>query len=106
MARLIYNYVYKQSYGQTYMSCHTTKPTKWPVYPSESSLYAQWVANDPSFCHADTEDWSDWAHIKYAENSFFASTQYYRIPKRNLIQNRLIIIMSIKFIHDDGKSNK
>ena len=31
-----------------------------PVW-SESSLRAQWVAKDPSFLHADSEDWSDWA---------------------------------------------
>ena len=28
---------------------------------SESSLCAQWVTKDPSFLHADSEDWSDWA---------------------------------------------
>ena len=35
-----------------------TKPTKWHVRPvwSESSLHAQWVAKDPSFLHADSED--------------------------------------------------
>ena len=46
-----------------------TKPTKWHVCPaktqinlgirpvwSESSLCAQWVAKDPSFLHADSED--------------------------------------------------
>ena len=51
-----------------------TKPTKWHVRPaktqislgirqvwSESSPCAQWVAMDPSFLHADSEDWSDWA---------------------------------------------
>ena len=27
---------------------------------SEPSLCAQWVAKDPSFLHADIEDWSDW----------------------------------------------
>ena len=31
-----------------------------PVW-SESSLCAQWVAKDPMFLHADSEDWSDWA---------------------------------------------
>ena len=31
-----------------------------PVW-SESTLYAQWVAKDPRFIHADSEDWSDWA---------------------------------------------
>ena len=46
-----------------------TKPTKWHVRPaktlislgirpvwSESSLTAQWIANDPSLPHADSED--------------------------------------------------
>ena len=46
-----------------------TKPTKWSVCPvktqislgihpvwSESSLRVQWVAKDPSFLHADSED--------------------------------------------------
>ena len=46
-----------------------TKPTKWHVSPaktqtslgirpvwSEPSLCAQWVAKDPSFLHADSED--------------------------------------------------
>ena len=46
-----------------------TKPTKWHVLPaktpislgirpawSESSLCAQWVAKDPTFLHADSED--------------------------------------------------
>ena len=47
-----------------------TKPTKWlcaqrrlsihPVW-SKSSLCVQWVDKDPSFLHADNEDWSDWA---------------------------------------------
>ena len=27
---------------------------------SESSLWAQWVTKDPSFLHANSEDWSDW----------------------------------------------
>ena len=56
------------------MSRLMTKPTKWPVHPvktqislgihpvwSESSLCTQWVAKDPRFLHADSEDWSDWA---------------------------------------------
>ena len=30
-----------------------------PVW-SESSLCVQWVAKNPSFLHADSEDWSDW----------------------------------------------
>ena len=51
------------------MSRNTTKPIKWPVCPvkiqislgicpiwSESSLCAQWVAKDPRFLHADSED--------------------------------------------------
>ena len=51
------------------MSRLLTKPSKWHVRPaktqlslgirpvwSESSLCAQWVAKDPSFLHADSED--------------------------------------------------
>ena len=48
------------------MSRLVTRPTKWHVCPaktqislgiwSESSLCAQWVAKDPSFLHADSED--------------------------------------------------
>ena len=53
---------------KTYLSHLMTKLTKWlctqwrqislgirPVW-SESSLWAQWVAKDPSFLHADSED--------------------------------------------------
>ena len=49
-----------------------TKPTKWHVRPaktrislgihpvwSESLLWAQWVAKDPSYLYADSKDWSD-----------------------------------------------
>ena len=58
------------------MSQCMTKPTKWPEGPaktqislgihihpvwSKSSLCTQWVAKDPSFIHADSKDWSDWA---------------------------------------------
>ena len=52
-----------------YLSHLMTKPTKWHVRPakteislgirpvwSESSLCAQWVAKDPRFLHADSED--------------------------------------------------
>ena len=62
------------------MSYSMTKPTKWQVHPvktqislgirpvwSESSLCAQWVAEDPRFLHVDSADWSDlslrWAHV-------------------------------------------
>ena len=53
------------------MSRLTTKPTKWlcaqrrlrsawaSAQSDQSSLCAQWVAKDPSFLHADSEDWSD-----------------------------------------------
>ena len=47
------------------MSRLMTKQTYWyvrPVWP-ESSLCAQLVAKNPSFLHADSEDWSDWADL-------------------------------------------
>ena len=62
------------SFGKSH---RMTKPTKWHVRPaktqislgvrpvwSESLLCAQWVAKDPSFLNADSEDWSDWAKAK------------------------------------------
>ena len=66
---------FSQKSYNLYMSHLMTKPTKWlgpakteislcihPVW-SEASLCAQLVATckDPSFLHADSEDWSDWA---------------------------------------------
>ena len=52
-----------------YLSCLVTKPAYWHVRPAKtqislgirpvwlkSSLWAQWVAKDPSFLHADSED--------------------------------------------------
>ena len=47
-----------------------------PVW-SEYSLCAQWVAKDPSYLHALSEDWSDWANaqadlsLRWAHSSFF-----------------------------------
>ena len=34
-----------------------------PVW-SEPLLCVQWVAKDPTFLHADSEDWSDWAEAQ------------------------------------------
>ena len=76
------------------------KPTKWPVRPaktqislgigpvwSESSLYFKWVAKDPRFLDADSEDWSDWAaahadpslHLAHTPFCWFChAVAYYR----------------------------
>ena len=35
----------------------------------ESSLCAQWVAKDPSFLHADREDWSSWVDAQARQQS-------------------------------------
>ena len=42
-----------------------------PVW-SEASLSAEWVAKDPSYLHADSEDWSDWADLslRWAHSHF------------------------------------
>ena len=71
--------------GHTYLSRDMTKPTKWvhpaktqislgirPVW-SESTLCTQWVAKDPRFLHADSED-SDqtgcWSESSLGAHSF------------------------------------
>ena len=46
------------------MTCSPSEDSDQPVHsPSLTRVFAcaQWVANDPSFLHADSEDWSDWA---------------------------------------------
>ena len=43
-----------------------------PVW-SESVLCTQWVAKNPSFLHADSEDWSNWADAQ-ADLSFAGHT--------------------------------
>ena len=61
----------------TKKSQRMTKSTKWHVRTaktqislgirpgwSESSLSAPWVAKDPDFLHADSEDWSDWVYAQ------------------------------------------
>ena len=46
-----------------------------PVW-SESSLCAQWVAKDPRFLHADSEDWSDWADAQADLSLRWAHTHF------------------------------
>ena len=61
-----------------HLSRRMTKPTKWHVRPAktqislgicpvwkESSLCAKLVVKNPRFLHADSEDWSDWAHNSF-----------------------------------------
>ena len=56
----------------TELSHLMTQPRKWlcaqrrlgsawaSAQSDQSSLCTQWIAKDPSFLHADSEDWSDW----------------------------------------------
>ena len=46
-----------------------------PVW-SESLLCAQWVAKDPSFLHADSQDWSDWADAQADLSLRWAHTHF------------------------------
>ena len=46
-----------------------------PVW-SESSPCAQRVAKDPSFFHADSEDWSDWENAQAEQSLLWAHTHF------------------------------
>ena len=47
-----------------------------PVW-SESLLCAEWVAKDPSFLHADSEDsWSEWADAQADLSLHWAHTHF------------------------------
>ena len=59
-----------------------------PVW-SESSLCALWVAKDPSFLHADSEDWSDWADAKADLSLRWAHSQFV-----GFVISRLIVLES------------
>ena len=65
----LYDIHFLVSASKEKMSRHLTKPTKWPARPaktqislgihpvwSESLLCTQWVAKDPTFLQADSED--------------------------------------------------
>ena len=54
---------------------------------SESSLCAQWVAKDPSFLHADSEDWSDWADAQVDLSLHWAHSHFV-----GFVMSRLIYI--------------
>ena len=66
--RVIYHWAISLSLYQHKMSHDMTKPAKWlcaqrrlrsawaSAQSDQSSLRAQWVAKDPSFLHADSED--------------------------------------------------
>ena len=43
---------------------------------SESSLCTLWVARDPSFIHADSKDWSDWADAQADLSLRWVHTQF------------------------------
>ena len=43
---------------------------------SESLLCTQWVAKDPMFLHADSEDWSDWVEAQADLSLCWAHTHF------------------------------
>ena len=73
------------------MSVHPTKTqislAIRPVW-SESSLSTQWVAKDPRFLHADSEDsdqtWSDWADAQADLSLGWAHTHFVGFVTRQL----------------------
>ena len=89
-----------------------TKPTKWlcaqqrqislgfrPVW-SESSLCTQQVAKDPSFLHADSEDWSDWADAQADLSLCWAHMPFVGFIMRQLIfWGNVILTCGVKFFN-------
>ena len=71
-----------------HMNCDMTKPTKWlcaqqslrsvwaAAQSDQSPVCAQWAAKDPSFLHADSEDWSDWADTQADLSLRWAHTHF------------------------------
>ena len=44
------------------MACAPSEDSDQPEHPP--SLWALWLAKDPVLLHADSKDWSDWAHAQ------------------------------------------
>ena len=57
----------------------------------ESSLCTQWVAKDPGFLHADSEDWSDWvdaqAHLRLRWAHHFVGFVMRRLKYSDALKN-------------------
>ena len=51
----------------------------------QSSLCVQWVAKDPRFLHADSEDWSDWADAQADLSLRWAHTHFVGFVLRQLL---------------------
>ena len=84
------------------LSCLMTKSTKWHVCQAETQISlgrkislsirpvwsvfacAQWVAKDPSFLHADSEDWSDWADAQADLSLCWAHSHFVGFVMRRL----------------------
>ena len=92
---------YKLIWNTAYFEPRHDKTNKMSVRPaktqismgnrpvrSESSLCAQWAAKDPSFLHADSEDWSDWADAKADLSLRWAHTHFV-----DFVMSRLICII-------------
>ena len=71
--------IYEPGHYKTYkMACA-------PSEDSESLLYTQWVAKDPSFLHADSKDWSDWADAQADLSFHWAHMPSFKFVMRWLI---------------------
>ena len=84
-----------------------TKPIKWHVHPvktqislgirpvwSESSLCAKWVAKDPNFLHADSEDSDQTGRMPRLIWVFAGRTCHFV----GFVMRRLIIITMNEFL--------
>ena len=69
------------------------RPTKTLINPgirpvwAEFSLCAQWVAKDPVFLHAHSEDWSDWVDAQADLSLCWAQTHFV-----GFVMSRLILV--------------
>ena len=94
-----------------YLSRLMTKPTKWHVRPAttqislgirpvwaESSLCSQWVAMDPSFLHADSEDSDQTGRMPWLRWVFVGHTwDFVGFVMRQLICFTVLCVESLCF---------
>ena len=79
----------------------------WSAWASaqsdQSSLCAQWVAKDPSFLHANSPDWSNWADAQAHLSLRLAHTHVVAFDMSRLISVLSTVIVSLCSVNSNNQ---
>ena len=81
-------YIWAASWQNQRSDCAPSENSDQPGHPPSLIRVfacAQWVAKDPMFLHADSEDWSDWADVQADLSLRWAHSHFVGFVTRRLI---------------------